>query len=113
MRRKLILFESFKCGSWNIINLYIYIYKPYFGIYYFVYVLTFMLYNFEYTYTDDRLCGLVVRVPGYTTEKYCASCEVRTEFIYVMLDKVDCLCGLVVRVLGYRSGGPGSIPDTN
>jgi hypothetical protein len=29
-------------------------------------------------------CGLVVRVPGYTTEKYCASCEVQTEFIYVM-----------------------------
>jgi hypothetical protein len=32
----------------------------------------------------DRLCGLVVRVPGYTTELYCDSCEVRTEFIYVM-----------------------------
>jgi hypothetical protein len=32
----------------------------------------------------DRLCGVVVRVPGYTTEMYCASCEVRTEFIYVM-----------------------------
>jgi hypothetical protein len=30
---------------------------------------------------SDRLCGLVVRVPGYTTEMYCASCEVRTEFI--------------------------------
>jgi hypothetical protein len=29
----------------------------------------------------DRLCSLVVKVPGYTTEKYCASCEVRTEFI--------------------------------
>jgi hypothetical protein len=29
----------------------------------------------------DCLCGLVVRVPGYTTEIYCASCEVRTEFI--------------------------------
>jgi hypothetical protein len=26
--------------------------------------------------TEDRLCGLVVRVPGYTTEMYCASCEV-------------------------------------
>jgi hypothetical protein len=33
---------------------------------------------------DDRLCGLVVRVLGYTTEMYCVSCEVRTEFIYVM-----------------------------
>jgi hypothetical protein len=32
----------------------------------------------------DRLCGLVVRVPGYITEMYCVSCEVRTEFIYVM-----------------------------
>jgi hypothetical protein len=32
----------------------------------------------------DLLCGLVVRVPGYTTEMYCVSCEVRTEFIYVM-----------------------------
>jgi hypothetical protein len=29
----------------------------------------------------DRLCGLVVRVPGYRTEKYCVSYEVRTEFI--------------------------------
>jgi hypothetical protein len=27
---------------------------------------------------------LVVRVPGYWTEMYCASCEVRTQFIYVM-----------------------------
>jgi hypothetical protein len=33
---------------------------------------------------EYRLCGLVVRVPGYWTEMYCASCEVRTEFIYVM-----------------------------
>jgi hypothetical protein len=32
----------------------------------------------------DRLCGLVVRVPGYRTEIYCVSCEVRTEFIYVV-----------------------------
>jgi hypothetical protein len=31
-----------------------------------------------------RLCGLVVRVPDYRTEMYCASCRVRTEFIYVM-----------------------------
>jgi hypothetical protein len=27
------------------------------------------------------MCGLVVRVPGYRMEMYCASCEVRTEFI--------------------------------
>jgi hypothetical protein len=38
----------------------------------------------QVTCSYDRLCGLVVRVPGYTTEMYCASCEVRTEFIYVM-----------------------------
>jgi hypothetical protein len=37
----------------------------------------------KYSYIG-RLCGLVVRVPGYTTEMYRASCEVRTEFIYVM-----------------------------
>jgi hypothetical protein len=29
------------------------------------------------------LCGLVVRAPGYTTEMYCDSCEVRTEYIYI------------------------------
>jgi hypothetical protein len=51
----------------------------------------------------DRLCGLVVRVLGYTTEMYCVSREVRTEFIYVMYKKVDRLCGLVVRVLGYTT----------
>jgi hypothetical protein len=28
---------------------------------------------------QDRLCGLVVRVPGYRTEMYCVSCELRTE----------------------------------
>jgi hypothetical protein len=43
----------------------------------------------------------VVRVSGYITEMYCASCEVRIEFIYVMQKKVDRLCGLMVRVLGY------------
>jgi hypothetical protein len=40
-----------------------------------------MLYNFiNIVASLDRLCGLVVRVPGYITEMYCASCEVRTEF---------------------------------
>jgi hypothetical protein len=50
-----------------------------------------------------RLCGVVVRVPAYRTEMYCASCEVRTEFIYVTWKKVDRLCGLVVRAPGYRT----------
>jgi hypothetical protein len=58
----------------------------------------------------DRLCSLVVRVPGYTTEMYCATCEVRTDFRYVIRKKVDRLCGLAVRVPGYRSRGLGSIP---
>jgi hypothetical protein len=46
----------------------------------------------------DCLYVLVVRVPGYRTEMYCASCEVRTEFIYVMQKKVDRLSGLEARV---------------
>jgi hypothetical protein len=58
----------------------------------------------------DLLCGLVARIPGYRTEMYCVSCEVRTEFIYIIYKKVDRLCGLVVRVPAYRSRGPGSIP---
>jgi hypothetical protein len=45
----------------------------------------------------------VIRVSGYTTEMYCVSCEVRTEFIYVMQKEVDRLCGLVVRVPGYTT----------
>jgi hypothetical protein len=57
----------------------------------------------------DRLCGLVFRVPGYTTEMYCASCDVPTEFMSCRKE-VDRLCGLVVRVLGYRFRGPDLIP---
>jgi hypothetical protein len=34
--------------------------------------------------TSMTVCGLVVRDPGCITEMYCASCEVWTEFIYVM-----------------------------
>jgi hypothetical protein len=56
-----------------------------------------------YIHLHDRLCGVVLTVPGYTTEMYCASCEVQTEFIYVMYKKVDRLCGLVVRVPGYTT----------
>jgi hypothetical protein len=53
----------------------------------------------------DTFCssGLVVRVPGYTTEMYYVSCEVQTEFIYVIEKKVDRLCGLVVRIPGYTT----------
>jgi hypothetical protein len=43
-------------------------------------------------------------------EIYRVSCEVQTEFIYVMQKKIDSLCDLVVRVPYYRSIGPGSIP---
>jgi hypothetical protein len=45
----------------------------------------------------------VVGVLGYTTEIYCASCDVQTECIYVMKKKVDRLCGLVVGVPGYTT----------
>jgi hypothetical protein len=34
--------------------------------------------------TFPHLCGLVGTFPGYRTEMNCASCEVPTEFIYVM-----------------------------
>jgi hypothetical protein len=48
-------------------------------------MIIFAAYYLYSTVSDsDRLCGLVVRVPGYTTEMYCVSCEVQTEFIYVM-----------------------------
>jgi hypothetical protein len=40
--------------------------------------------SFGYCLLFDLLCGLVVRVRGYRTEMYCATCEVRTEFICVM-----------------------------
>jgi hypothetical protein len=33
---------------------------------------------------SDCLCVLMVRVPGYRTEMRCVSCEVRTEFMYIM-----------------------------
>jgi hypothetical protein len=39
----------------------------------------------------------------------CTSCEVRTEFLYVMYKKVDCLCGLAIGVSGYISRGSGSL----
>jgi hypothetical protein len=38
---------------------------------------------------DHSLWGLVVRVPGYRTKMYCASCEVRTEFIYIYISYVE------------------------
>jgi hypothetical protein len=37
--------------------------------------------------SDQSTCFLMVRVPGCRTEMYCVSCEVRTEFIYVMQKK--------------------------
>jgi hypothetical protein len=35
----------------------------------------------------DRLCGLVVRAPGYITEMCCVSCDIRTQFIYVYVEE--------------------------
>jgi hypothetical protein len=61
-------------GKWR---LYYYCYYYYYYYYYLIQL------QMDF-YPVDRLCGLVVRVPGYRTEMYCASCEVRTEFMYVM-----------------------------
>jgi hypothetical protein len=36
------------------------------------------------SYIRRKTTSLVARVPGYRTEMYCVSCEVRNEFIYVM-----------------------------
>jgi hypothetical protein len=56
----------------------------------------------------------VVRVPGYRSEMYCASCEVRTEFIYFIWQNVDRLCGLVVRVpIEGLEWGPLSLVEYN
>jgi hypothetical protein len=59
--------------------------------------------------SSDRLCGLVVRVPGYITEMYCVSCEIRTEFICYVEESRPPLWSSGQRVPGYRSRGPGSI----
>jgi hypothetical protein len=45
----------------------------------------------------DRLCDLVVRVPGYRSEMYCVSCEVRTEYIYIYIYIYICVCVLCRR----------------
>jgi hypothetical protein len=46
-------------------------------------IINYIIVNYYYI-NFDRLCGLMVRIPGYTTEMYSASCEERTEFINVM-----------------------------
>jgi hypothetical protein len=56
----------------------------------------------EYNGVKDRLCGLVVRVPGYRTDMYFASCEVRTKFICYVEERRPPL-SLVVRVPSYRT----------
>jgi hypothetical protein len=43
-----------------------------------VYEVRFLVLVFSFIIIDS-LCSLGVRVPGYRTEKYCVSCEVRTE----------------------------------
>jgi hypothetical protein len=40
--------------------------------------------NYKGCGRNGSLFNLVVRIPGYRTEMYCASCEVLTECIYVM-----------------------------
>jgi hypothetical protein len=58
----------------------------YSGEYYSYYRLTALCWALEASFSfliqyADRLCGLVVRVPGFRTEMCCVSCEVWTEFI--------------------------------
>jgi hypothetical protein len=49
-----------------------------------LFLVTRLIVTSQHHFTNYRLCGLVVRVHCYTTEMYCASCKVRTEFICVM-----------------------------
>jgi hypothetical protein len=58
------------------------------------------------------LCGLVVRVPGYRTEMCCASCEVRSEFIYVVLSRLPRQGGILNVSHSYRSPWPVTVIAT-
>jgi hypothetical protein len=40
--------------------------------------------NVKRYFVIDRLCGLVLRVPGYGTEIFCVSCELQTEYLYML-----------------------------
>jgi hypothetical protein len=59
------------------------------------------------TYYSGRLCGLVVRVPGYRTEMYCVCCEVRTEFLCYLnprvLHPVSRVSAKLIKVLLHRT----------
>jgi hypothetical protein len=54
------------------------------GIYYPSSRRSYILFEITECNSVDHPCGLVVRAPGYRTEMYCASYEVRSECIYVM-----------------------------
>jgi hypothetical protein len=73
-----------KC-SVSVVTLHIAAYKLFHRIQHYIYMKiagSFIRFNFVLDMINhDRPCGLVIRVPGYTTEMYCDSCEVRTEFI--------------------------------
>jgi hypothetical protein len=71
--------------------------------------------------TIDRLCGLVVRVPGYRSRgpgSIPGSTRFSREVVALergplsLVSTIDRLCGLLVRVPGYSSRGRGSIPGT-
>jgi hypothetical protein len=53
----------------------------------------------------DHLCGLVLRVPDYTTDMYCASCEVRTEFICYAEESRGTLYPQKLAITSPTSGG--------
>jgi hypothetical protein len=47
---------------------------------------------------SDRLCGLVIRVPGYRREMNCVTCEVRTELYIFIIG----FCILLRVILNYK-----------
>jgi hypothetical protein len=49
-------------------------------------------------------CDSYINIPSPQTYKSCVSCEVRTEFIYVMWKKVDCFCSLVDKSSWLQNG---------
>jgi hypothetical protein len=72
------------------------------------------IYNCHNNKSPDRVCGLVVGVPGYRSRALCSipgATRLSGTGPLSLVSTIDRLCGLVVRVPGYRSRGLGSISD--